>query len=82
MIFGYQNRKKELNFKTIYKCQKKLKSQFCRKPEHLLQTVKVNLSDATPFSKNCDDFLGGFLDAKIVKRNITSKIFTNMIKKP
>ena len=36
MIFGFQNRKKELNFKTIYKCQKKLKSQFCRKPEHLL----------------------------------------------
>ena len=33
----------------------------------MFQTVKVNLSDATPFSKTCDDFLCGFWGAKIWK---------------
>ena len=30
--------------------------------------MKVNLSDATPFSKTCDDVLDGFSSAKIVKK--------------
>ena len=29
--------------------------------------MKVNLSGGTPFSKTCDNFLGGFRGAKIVK---------------
>ena len=29
--------------------------------------MKVNLSDGTPFSRSCDDFLGGFWGAKIIK---------------
>ena len=53
--------KTEHYLKDIQKCdKKKFKSQFCKKPQHVFQTVKVNLSDATPFSKTCDDVLGGF----------------------
>ena len=40
--------------------------------------MKVNLSYATPFSKSCDDFLGGFWGAKIVKRNIFIKLLENL----
>ena len=40
--------------------QKTFKSEICQKPSHLFQTIKVNFSDATLFSKTCDDFLGGF----------------------
>ena len=43
--------------------------------------MKVNLSDATPFPKGCDDFFGALYGAKIAKRNVTSKIFTNVTKK-
>ena len=32
---------------------KKLKLKIFRKPEHVFQTVTVNLSDATPFQKSC-----------------------------
>ena len=61
--------KTEHYLKDIQKCdKKKFKSQFCKKPQHVFQTVKVNLSDATPFSKTCGDFVGGFWGAKIVKK--------------
>ena len=33
----------------------------------MFETVKVHLSDATPFSKICEDFQGGFWGEKIVK---------------
>ena len=74
--------KTEHYLKNIHKCDKK-KSQFCQSYEHLFQTVKVNLSEATPFSKTCDHsffffFFGDFWGAKIVKRNISWKIFTNV----
>ena len=33
----------------------------------MFQTVKVNLSDAIPFSKTCDNFWGGFWGVKILE---------------
>ena len=43
----------------------------------MFQTVKVNLSDATPFSKTCDDFLCGFWGQKSEKVDKTLKISKN-----
>ena len=61
--------------------QKNLKSQFFQNHQHVFQTVKVNLCHSTPFSKSCDDFLGGFWVARIVKLKETPKIFATMTKK-
>ena len=43
--------------------------------------MEVNLSDATPFPKSCDDFLGAFWGVKIVKTKITLKILEHLQRK-
>ena len=57
---------------------KKLKLQIFQKPEHVFQTVTVNLSDATPFQKSCVNCLGVFWCIKAVERNIILKLLENL----
>ena len=45
----------------------------------MFQTVKVNLSNGTPFSRTCDDFLSDFWDAKFLK---SEQNFKNIWKFP
>ena len=48
-----------------------------KKAQHAFETMKINLSDTTPFPKTCGGFFGALWGAKIVKSEQNLKNIRN-----